>query len=219
MANWNFDPRINANHEDPAVRQLQQVMMTLAGKLRVAWREIDVDNLAPDFLPTIQNGEKAEVQIVKGKAPNAYIGNDGELFKVIDPVSAGGATAVDPLSFMPVGYVYISTSPTSPQELFGGTWERIMGRFLLAADDTYAAGSTGGEAAVKLSVDQIPSHAHRQTVTGGRSGTGTTYVSWNASNVTGSTDTNERDTLATGGGAAHNNMPPYLSVYVWERTA
>ena len=64
MSNWNFDPRIDANHDDPAVRQLQQAMMDLTRKLRVAMREIDVDNLAPDFLPTIQNGEKAELQIV-----------------------------------------------------------------------------------------------------------------------------------------------------------
>lgn len=216
MSNWNFDPRIDANAADPAVRQLQQAMMDLTRKLRVAMREIDVDNLAPDFLPTIQNGEKAELQIVKGKAPNAYFGDDGELFKVIDPV--GGGTG-DALSHMPVGYVYISTSSTSPQTLFGGTWKKLEGAFLLAANSTYPAGSTGGEAVHTLTTNELPAHNHTQTVVGARSGSGDTYVSWNSTNVYGSTASSYNKTLNTGGGAAHNNMPPYIAVHMWERTA
>ena len=50
------------------------------------------------------------------------------------------------LALYPVGAVYISVNSTSPASLFGGTWESISGRFLLGADDTYTAGSTGGEA-------------------------------------------------------------------------
>lgn len=215
MSNWNFDLRINADHADPAVRQLQQAMMDLTRKLRVAMREIDAENLAPDFLPAIQNVEAAQLQIVKGKTPNAYFGDDGALFKVVDAVGSAG----DALSHMPVGYVYISTSSTSPQELFGGTWQRLEDVFLLAAGTAYAAGTTGGEAAHALTVDELPSHTHPQSVVGARSGTGTTYVSWNASNLTGSTATSYSSTYSAGGGAAHNNMPPYLAVYAWERTA
>lgn len=44
----------------------------------------------------------------------------------------------------PVGSLYISENPTSPAELYGGTWERIEGRFIMGASDTYPAGSTGG---------------------------------------------------------------------------
>ena len=48
----------------------------------------------------------------------------------------------DPLnSLHPVGSIFISTENTSPASLFGGTWESIGGRFLLAADRTYTAGS------------------------------------------------------------------------------
>ena len=46
----------------------------------------------------------------------------------------------------PVGSIYMSVNATSPASLFGGTWEQLKDRFLLAAGDTYAAGSTGGEA-------------------------------------------------------------------------
>lgn len=61
----------------------------------------------------------------------------------------------------PVGSIYISTIATNPSELFGfGTWEQIKGRFLFAADDTYAAGSTGGEAEHILTNEEMPEHKH-----------------------------------------------------------
>ena len=46
----------------------------------------------------------------------------------------------------PIGSIYISTSPTNPSTLFGGTWTQIEDRFLLSAGSTYSAGSTGGSA-------------------------------------------------------------------------
>lgn len=60
----------------------------------------------------------------------------------------------------PVGSIYISVTDTSPASLFGGTWERLKDKFLLAAGDSYAAGSTGGEAAHKLTTDEMPVHSH-----------------------------------------------------------
>lgn len=213
MSNWNFDPRIDATAVDPAVRQLQQAMMDLTRKLRVAMREIDVDNLAPDFLPTIQNGEKAELQIVKGKAPNAYFGDDGELFKIIDP-AVGETPKVDPLALMPVGYVYISTSSTNPKTLFGGEWSAIQGRFLLAADSTYKAGSTGGSATHTLSVDEIPAHRHSITARATNGSASVQIESYASGDSARTAYTND-----AGGGKAHNNMPPYYAVYMWRRTA
>ena len=60
----------------------------------------------------------------------------------------------------PVGCIYQSAKATSPAELFGGTWEQIKDRFILAAGDTYAAGSTGGEATHTLTVNEMPRHNH-----------------------------------------------------------
>ncbi len=117
----------------------------------------------------------------------------------------------------PVGHVYISTVSTSPATLFGfGTWEQIQNRFLLAAGSSYAAGSTGGEATATLTEDQIPSHSHTvSTAAGGLANDGGVIQrGWG-----GSTSYVNFGTSATGGGGAHNNMPPYLAVYVWKRTA
>ena len=115
----------------------------------------------------------------------------------------------------PVGSIYMSASATSPETLFGGTWESIGGRFLIGSDATYAAGSTGGDAEITLTIDQIPSHNHsfREATTNG---------SGNGYRFSASTGTYSEATAyigRTGGGAAHNNMPPYLAVYMWQRTA
>lgn len=142
----------------------------------------------------------------------------------------------------PVGSIYMSMVDTDPATLFGvGTWARIsQGRMLLGADDsTYEAGATGGEATHTLSVNEMPAHSHDIS----KSGDHTHQVSRNID--LGSTDPKgwggSRDTINdydggtnfktssagahthtidnAGGGAAHNNMPPYLVCYIWQRTA
>ena len=137
--------------------------------------------------------------------------------------SAAGAVT---LSAYPVGSLYISVSETSPAALFGGTWERIKDRFILGSGDTYLAGSVGGEATHKLTIDEMPSHRHDikvQEPAGQFSvplvagDNGTTYgprvdYTW----IQGK-DKYYADN--TGGGAAHNNMPPYLVVNMWKRVA
>lgn len=60
----------------------------------------------------------------------------------------------------PVGAIYISTSNTSPSSIFGGTWEKIEDRFLLASGNTYDNGATGGEATHTLTENEMPNHAH-----------------------------------------------------------
>ena len=66
----------------------------------------------------------------------------------------------------PVGSVYISFNPTSPQTLFGGTWVRLKDRVLMASGDTYAPNTTGGSATVTLNENQLPSHNHSLTANG-----------------------------------------------------
>ena len=122
----------------------------------------------------------------------------------------------------PVGSIYMSVSATSPASLFGGTWESISGRFLLGADSAYSAGSTGGEATHTLTVDEMPGHYNRlKNISWG--GESSATVSHNGSYLVydhnGSTPITNDYYENVGGGAAHNNMPPYLSVYMWQRTA
>ena len=119
----------------------------------------------------------------------------------------------------PVGHIYLSLSDTSPATLFGGTWERIEDRFLLAAGSTYSAGSTGGEAEHTLTVDEMPSHSH--TAHSVRTTTSTTgpVAMRNVSLSNNEPNVAVPEVSATGGSQPHNNMPPYLTVYAWQRTA
>ena len=73
--------------------------------------------------------------------------------------------------------------------------------------------NTGGEAAHKLTVNEMPSHAHnvewpQWTGTDGSPGNGFAYTG-NTAIVA---------SASVGGNAAHNNMPPWLAVYMWKRT-
>ena len=63
----------------------------------------------------------------------------------------------------PIGAVYISVTECNPEQLFGGTWEQITGRFLLACDTTYTNGSTGGSAT--MSHTHTIAHTHTQVAT------------------------------------------------------
>lgn len=117
----------------------------------------------------------------------------------------------------PVGSIYMSVNSTSPATLFGGTWEQIEDRFLLAAGNTYTAGATGGNATHTLTIDEMPSHNHSAWLNGGGSASG--YgLDYTYSNQCRSYDGN--DIIDNkGGGQPFNIMPPYLAVYVWKRTA
>lgn len=117
----------------------------------------------------------------------------------------------------PVGSIYMSVNNTNPATLFGfGTWEQIKDTFLLSAGDTYTAGDTGGEATHTLTTNEMPSHNHVIK--------GFSYMPSEG----GSIEVLSRNIRPTeygkttdnaGGGQAHNNMPPYLVVYMWKRTA
>lgn len=140
------------------------------------------------------------------------------------------------LTIYPIGSIYMCVNDINPSEVFGGTWVQIKDRFLLAAGDIYNNGATGGEANVSytpsgtvgnhtLTINEIPAHTHKyadfpeyHSVALGES----QYVAGiNESLI---------DTTSVGGGQAHNhnftgtnvslnNMPPYLAVKVWKRTA
>lgn len=133
-------------------------------------------------------------------------------------VTIGTRTLIDLI--YPVGSIYMSVNNTSPQSFFGGTWERIQDRFLLAAGSTYAAGSTGGAATHTLTISEMPYHNHVLKVA---SATSTASdAAWRASGAKAYSsqlvDSPVDNIKETGASVAHNNMPPYLVVYVWKRT-
>lgn len=139
-----------------------------------------------------------------------------DFFRVNVPLMLGGENILEKV--YPVGSIYMSLSSTDPKTLFGGTWERLKDRFLLAAGDTYSAGATGGEATHTLTKDEMPSHNHYAAINGGTDsyGQNRTTIGSFANKAQGYSDSST--IFATGGGNAHNNMPPYLAVYMWKRT-
>ena len=134
----------------------------------------------------------------------------------------------------PIGSIYMNVNSTNPGTLFGGTWEQIQGRFLLGMSSSYPAGSQGGEASHTLTTDEMPSHGHNPANEAGYSGFITNSKKAFSIGDMGSQSGSgryypyasaafdiSRNTLTgtTGGGKSHNNMPPYLSIYIWKRTA
>lgn len=127
----------------------------------------------------------------------------------------------------PVGSLYMSAKATSPASLFGGTWEQIKDLFILAAGDTYAAGSTGGEAEHALTVDEMPAHRHEGVnidnlyCFGWENGsrTGVNFKKFYGGTYWGDDVQNRLASGYAGGSTAHNNMPPYLTAYIWKRIA
>ena len=120
----------------------------------------------------------------------------------------------------PVGSIYMSVNSTSPATLFGGTWEAIQGKFLLGAyGNTYKAGTTGGEATHTLTTREMPNHNHAVFYPND----GAADHSAPGNYPDGPSDSTYfavgSYTSSEGGGEAHNNMPPYLAVYIWKRTA
>ena len=128
----------------------------------------------------------------------------------------------------PIGSIYLSANDTNPSTFIGGTWERINDRFLLAAGDSYEAGSTGGEAQHTLTWGEMPSHRHSLLKENGWS---EGYQTPGMSHATSERFTAHADAVRDnkyywqsytefeGGSNPHNNMPPYLAVYMWVRTA
>lgn len=130
----------------------------------------------------------------------------------------------------PVGSIYISTnSAFNPNTSWGGTWVKTAdGRCLIGANDTYPLGSTGGEAAHYLTENEMPPHSHSAGKAAGfklsnegiassaidHYGQQFLYIDQSSQSASVVLSTNEE-----GGGASHNNMQPYLAVYIWERTA
>ena len=124
-----------------------------------------------------------------------------------------------------IGTIYMSTSSTSPGSIFGGGWEQIKGRFLLGAGNNYTVNSTGGSATVTLTANQIPRHTHAAGATNVKYLTiDNSGSSWKIPITSGSVSGDSygmagftTNTASTGGSQSHDNMPPYLVVYMWRR--
>ena len=125
---------------------------------------------------------------------------------------------------------WVSDDPTSPASFIGGTWERIEGKFIMGASDTYPAGATGGEESVKLTRKNIPVLPTRNGVAAVNTvGNAIHIPQWGwiyaATQVINSDGYNSYTAQWTDVGTDDADMqnvkimPPYIAVYIWRRVA
>lgn len=130
-----------------------------------------------------------------------------------------------------VGAVLFSFSSSfSPASVFGGSWSKVSNRFLYGTSS--GIGTTGGSQTVTLTIDQLPSHNHGSNVlvNGGWTdvksipnrtvtfSTSQCQIHWDAeSGNLGLASFDGPGTNVRGSGQSHENMPPYITCYIWRR--
>lgn len=150
--------------------------------------------------------------------------NNEEVYPVTDASLVANIVQTILNKTYPVGSIYMSATLSTPAQVasvIGGTWVAWgAGRVPVGVDvsqtefDTVE--ETGGEKTHKLTVNEMPKHHHGMfsvDTSGGSQGkrNGTYYQGgwWG----------NYEDTTETGGDGAHNNLQPYITCYMYKRTA
>ena len=192
--------------------------VTAAGAYTTNDKVLDLDNnTSYDFeiKTTDRLGTSTVSLTVSVGIPIFRIGaNDGLLYNKEQPLMPSH-----------VGQVIMSTTldtAAKVQAIYGGTWEAWgKGKVPVGVDpndsDFDAPNKSGGAKTVTLNVNQIPPHYHQTDILGtGNTSIASTHVTaWGHPN----TSTSWRVTKNTGGGEPHENMPPYVTAYMWLRTA
>lgn len=237
---------INSNMDkiDNAVANAGKVKSVNGKTGDVTLTAADVGARPADWMPTAadvgalpSDGTAANATQLNGNSADKFVQADieeaedaGDILLTNADLLAGKSLAQIMLMMYPVGAIYTSTVETSPAALFGGTWESIGGRFLLGADGTYPAGSTGGEAECSLEMENLPSDPIGITAFNASPDSGFSTANYAVSTLqvheyypngfgTGVANGTYLSMISIGQDAPHNNMPPYLSVYMWKRTA
>lgn len=159
--------------------------------------------------------------VVKHGNNNSLLNNDSD-YQNTTEVNALIAAYIS-TAIYPVGHILFSTNSANPSTYLGfGTWvATATGKTIFGAgtntDDRgefyeLTAGATGGEKQHVLTVAELATHSHDYIkedplgagVSGSQNGDSSLF-----------TETTED----TGSDTPHNNMPPYLVTYIWERTA
>lgn len=184
---------------------------------------INSDNLFINGLPYTEAYKPLVDYHDKEEIGNIVTEIDDNIVEVNDDLSKRINDIVDVI--YPIGSIYMSMNNTNPSLLFGGEWERIKDTFLLASGDTYSADgidkSTAqhGEATHTLSIEEMPSHKHDLSYKTNVIQTGTSGTWYFDVGTAGTWKEDSPSIRASGSSQAHNNMPPYLGVYMWKRTA
>lgn len=139
--------------------------------------------------------------------------------------SANKLESVDNIynAVFPVGYIMTVFNDVDYSNYLGFQWERLYNTFLYACDDLVKVGTVGGEAVHKLTTEEMPSHSHtfvnaftNRAIPQTQMGNFDIPITQDHGN---GSNGNYYGMNSTGGGAAHNNMPPYTVVRMWRRVS
>ena len=209
----------------PVVFTLPLAVTVVAATVDAVVAPMVVPSIAPPLISTV-----VKVDINGGAIDGTTIGATTASTVAATTVTAsgnvnttGGELQINGTNVLekvyPVGSIYINASvSTNPATLLGfGTWVAFgAGRVMVGLDSTDtdfdSAEETGGAKTHTLTTSEIPSHTHTLDTSDNPGGTG-------AIEVAGGAPTSTQTTQSTGGGQAHNNLQPYIVVYMWKRTA
>lgn len=194
--------------------------------------EVEPDTINADF-------NKLTIKCMNSANNNFSLDCEGNLVvnSITTKVKGEESSNIDFDSIYPVGSIYLSVNSANPSTLFGGTWEAFAsGRTLVGfhanEEEFNIVGKTGGSKTVALTVEEMPSHKHRLET---EFNEGEQIVAmcevakndgYNIFVCESANDTRyrrvqtvNRNTTTVGSGQAHNNLQPYIVVYMWKRVA
>lgn len=123
-------------------------------------------------------------------------------------------------SIYPIGSIYMSATNTNPGSTLGGTWELWgAGRVPVGVDTTQTefnvVEKTGGAKTHKLTIDEMPNHNHNAYLSGGSLASAAGRLLYE----TAKGQEFYNSIKSTGGSQPHNNLQPYITCYMFKRTA
>ena len=183
----------------------------------------------------VKNGSwyTGDYKLEKGNKVSDWSPNPTDIYNAISTAIVNNNTTINNAileskkALYPVGSLYFNaTKEANPSQLLGfGTWERIaQGKTLIGVDtkdtDFNVAGRTGGSKTHTLTINEMPAHSHAQKISAiANDGTINGRSDYDADCNTMKEFGQGIRTEETGGGQAFNIMPPYITVYIWKRTA
>lgn len=126
-----------------------------------------------DLNTAVQSIWKENINVIQGSGQTPSSSDNTQLKTAIELMIQNAVLTANSqvlaqakLDAHPVGSLYLSSNPTNPSTLFGGTWVQIKNRFIWAKGDSDTINATGGSKTVTLSVNNLPSHSHYYTPRG-----------------------------------------------------
>ena len=199
---------INAESNEYSNEELYFMMQNMLNEMKELKSDININKDDINSLTSSINNNKNNIDEIKDNVSN--LTNKDNIDNIF-------------LKNYPVGSIYVTTDSTNPGTKFGGTWVTYgEGITLVGVDSTQtefsAVGKTGGEKTHTLTKEEMPSHSHQLHY---KDASYTQSTKYDTVGTTGYVE-NWRQAITTantGSSQAHNNLQPYITVYMWKRTA